>query len=93
MRAQRERNRRSFRLESLEGRNAPSGGLSNGMGAIHDHRGPQQAEVQDNHRGRDLGQDRDRDRDRDRNDAVDNDVNDNDVNDNDAEENHRGRGR
>jgi hypothetical protein len=98
MRSQRGRNRRCFRLESLEDRNAPSGGLSGGMGQVHDHqdmnRGPQQVAGDENHRGRPANQDRGQ------NDVVDNDPNDNDVvdndpNDNDANEvveNHRGRG-
>jgi len=90
MRLQRERNQRSFRLESLEDRNAPSGGMSGAMGQVHEHRdmnrGPQQIEHRDNHRGRNDVVD---------NDPNDNDVNDNDPNDNDANEgveNHRGRG-
>lgn len=94
MRSQRERNRRSFRLESLEDRNAPSGGMSGGMVPLQDHRdmnrGPQQVAGDENHRGRDANQDRDRGR----NDVVDNDPNDNDPNEeaNEAVENHRGRG-
>jgi len=51
----------------------------------HEHRGAQQAEIQDNHRGRGPGQ----------RDVVDNDPNDNDAVDNDPNErveHHRGRG-
>jgi len=103
MRSQRERNRRSFGLESLEDRNAPSGGLSGSLGQMHDqrdmNRGPQQVANDENHRGRDPGQNQGRhdvvDNDPDDNDAVDNDPNDNDADDNDANEaveNHRGRG-
>jgi hypothetical protein len=98
MRSQRERNRRCFRIESLEDRNAPSGGLSGGMGEVHDHRdmnrGPRQVAGDENHRGRDANQNRGRNDVVD-NDPNDNDANDNDVNDNDANEvveNHRGRG-
>jgi len=40
-----------------------------------EHRGVQQVEVQENHRGRDMGQNVGR------NDVVDNDPNDNDAND------------
>jgi len=97
---QRGRNRRSFRLESLEDRNAPSGGMSGGLGQLHDHhdvdRGSQQVAHVENHRGRDMGQDRGRndvvDNDPNDNDLVDNDLNDNDNDANEVMENHRGRG-
>jgi hypothetical protein len=109
MRPHRERNRRIFLLESLEWRNAPSSAGMAMVGAHHagdlhqEHRGPQQVEIRENHRGRDVGQNRDRndvvdndpnDNDINDNDPNDNDVNDNDPNDNDVndnDENHRGR--
>ena len=106
MKSHRERHRRTFGLESLEGRLAPSGGLSHGMGVLHEHAHPEHngrpVEVQHHQRGRDVAKPSGR------NDVPDNDPNDlndpneaaegtagadpNDGPNHDSGGNHRGRG-
>jgi len=69
------RTRRSFQLESLERREAPSHGGMSAMSGLHaaspshHHRGPQHAEIVHHHRGHAAGQNRGH------NDPVDNDLN------------------